>query len=88
MKAITVFSEAIRFLKDHLMSALNERNASNEIAVDDIMWVLTVPAIWTDTAKQFMREAAKQVRYKNPDASVCKCPVGISDIRNRLSSLV
>jgi hypothetical protein len=22
---------------------------------DEIQWILTVPAIWTDTAKQFMR---------------------------------
>ena len=29
--------------------------------VQDITWVLTVPAIWTDSAKQFMREAAVQV---------------------------
>jgi hypothetical protein len=27
----------------------------------DILWVLTVPAIWSDEAKQFMREAAIQV---------------------------
>ncbi|XP_056006367.1 heat shock 70 kDa protein 12A-like [Ostrea edulis] len=27
---------------------------------DDILWVLTVPAIWSDEAKQFMREAAIQ----------------------------
>ena len=26
-----------------------------------IRWVLTVPAIWSDPSKQFMREAAKQV---------------------------
>ena len=28
----------------------------------DIQWVLTVPAIWTPKAKQFMREAAYEVR--------------------------
>jgi hypothetical protein len=27
----------------------------------DIRWVLTVPAIWNDGAKQFMREAAEKV---------------------------
>lgn len=31
---------------------------------DDILWVLTVPAIWTDQAKQFMRDAAIQVFIK------------------------
>ena len=29
---------------------------------DDIQWVLTIPAIWTPKAKQFMREAAFEVR--------------------------
>lgn len=28
---------------------------------NDILWVLTVPAIWSDQAKQFMRDAAIQV---------------------------
>jgi len=27
----------------------------------DISWVLTVPAIWSDGSKQFMREAAEMV---------------------------
>ena len=31
----------------------NESSWSN-----DILWALTVPAIWSDQAKQFMREAA------------------------------
>ncbi|XP_062588783.1 heat shock 70 kDa protein 12A-like [Saccostrea cucullata] len=31
----------------------------------DILWVLTVPAIWSDEGKQFMREAALQVGIKD-----------------------
>lgn len=31
------------------------------ISNSDILWVLTVPAIWSDSAKQFMRLAAVQV---------------------------
>ena len=61
MVAIDVFSGAIKYLKDHLIKALNARNACNEISADDINWVLTVPAIWSDPAKQFMREAAEKV---------------------------
>ena len=34
-----------------------------EIDVKKIKWVLTVPAIWENKAKQFMREAFKQVKY-------------------------
>jgi molecular chaperone DnaK (HSP70) len=31
------------------------------VTEDDISWVLTVPAIWSDAAKQFMKEAAVKV---------------------------
>lgn len=58
MKAIDVFSGAISYLKSHLMNSVNDRNSGNRITVDKIRWVLTVPAIWSDGAKQFMREAA------------------------------
>lgn len=27
----------------------------------DVFWVLTVPAIWSDKAKQFMRKSAEEV---------------------------
>lgn len=30
---------------------------------DDVKWVLTVPAIWKQPAKQFMREAAYEVTF-------------------------
>lgn len=36
----------------------------SEIIETDIAWVLTVPAIWNDGAKQFMREAAEMVSYQ------------------------
>jgi hypothetical protein len=32
------------------------------IEENEITWVLTVPAIWRESAKQFMREAANAVR--------------------------
>ena len=31
----------------------------HDIEADDIRWVLTVPAAWSDLAKQFMRKAAE-----------------------------
>ncbi|XP_056006368.1 heat shock 70 kDa protein 12A-like [Ostrea edulis] len=36
------------------------KNSNVLSSSDDILWVLTVPAIWSDEAKQFMREAAIQ----------------------------
>ena len=65
LPALTIFSMAIKFLKDHLMDTLDKRDT--HIRLDDIQWVLTVPAIWNDPAKQFMREAAEKVKlYFSP----------------------
>lgn len=38
---------------------------------DSVRWVLTVPAIWKQPAKQFMREAAYLVR-------TCRQSVGVA----------
>lgn len=62
MKALDVFSAAIEFLKNHLINSVNKRSSANEVDLTAIRWVLTVPAIWSDSAKQFMREAAEKVR--------------------------
>ena len=60
LPAIDVFSSSIKFLKDDFLSNLQGTYLGN-ITKDDIHWVLTVPAIWTDGSKQFMREAAIKV---------------------------
>ena len=62
MKAIDVFSRAIEYLKTHLLTTVNGRNRGNAVNVENIRWVLTVPEIWSDSSKQFMREAAEKVR--------------------------
>ncbi|KAH3891131.1 hypothetical protein DPMN_015220 [Dreissena polymorpha] len=56
--ALTVFSLSIRFMKDDLCKISESQVAG--LKADDIHWVLTVPAIWNDSAKQFMRLAAEQ----------------------------
>ncbi|XP_056013353.1 heat shock 70 kDa protein 12B-like isoform X2 [Ostrea edulis] len=58
MPAMTIFTMAIKYFKDHLMGTLKSRVVN--ITEDVILWVLTVPAIWDDGAKQFMREAAAE----------------------------
>ncbi|XP_060582170.1 heat shock 70 kDa protein 12B-like isoform X2 [Ruditapes philippinarum] len=57
LRAMDVFAMGIKFLKDVLLGMLCNKHTGN-ISLDDIHWVLTVPAIWTDGSKQFMREAA------------------------------
>lgn len=61
MKAFEVFFAAIKFFRDHLHDTLEKRGTG--VRETNIQWVLTVPAIWDDDAKQFMREATEKVRY-------------------------
>lgn len=56
---MTIFSMSIRYLKGHFLESLNKQKIG--IEETDILYVLTVPAIWDDSAKQFMREAAVEV---------------------------
>ncbi|KAL4220205.1 Heat shock 70 kDa protein 12A [Mactra antiquata] len=59
LPAIDVFSLAIEFLSQDLKEHM-ESQLGNFTDVVKTMWVITVPAIWTDVAKQFMREAAEK----------------------------
>ena len=63
MLALIVFSHALRFFKDHCLQELSDQS-STRIVNDDIRWVITVPAIWRQPAKQFMRQAAYEVSTK------------------------
>lgn len=47
----------------HLKSAFVKQleEATKGVPDDWIRWVITVPAIWDDSAKQFIREAAEKV---------------------------
>ncbi|VDI34561.1 Hypothetical predicted protein, partial [Mytilus galloprovincialis] len=58
LPAIDVFSLSIKALKDNLKSTVEIKNI--ELNDKKTKWVLTVPAIWTDTAKQFMRKSAEK----------------------------
>lgn len=61
MKAMDVFSICIKYLKDTMLSSMNKQIAEGNFIENDIDFVLTVPAIWGDEAKLFMREAAIKV---------------------------
>ena len=61
MSAMDVFSAAINFLKKQFLNNIKDRDPRKNITVDKVRWVLTVPAIWGFSAKQFMREAAQKV---------------------------
>ncbi|XP_056013062.1 heat shock 70 kDa protein 12A-like [Ostrea edulis] len=57
MNAMDIFSMSIKHLKNSMMDMMNKKIAF-KILEKDIDYVLTVPAIWGDAAKMFMREAA------------------------------
>ena len=53
-------------MKDEALGVLASETGDKDFNVLDIQWVLTVPAIWTPRAKQFMREAAYEVTWLIP----------------------
>ena len=59
MRALHVFSASIRYMKEVVLRKM--QNAIMNLKESDFHWVLTVPAIWEDGAKQFMRIAANEV---------------------------
>lgn len=66
MSALKVFSLSIKYLKDHCVGVMKDRgilssNPKDKPIITDpeeIKFVLTVPAIWTDRSKHFMRVSA------------------------------
>ena len=58
-KALDVFARSIEFLKKECNNCLEANNF--KVSDDEIQWVLSVPSIWDESAKQFMRTAAEKV---------------------------
>uniref|UniRef100_A0A8B9JBX6 Heat shock protein 12A n=1 Tax=Astyanax mexicanus TaxID=7994 RepID=A0A8B9JBX6_ASTMX len=57
IRPMKVFSESLRFMKDHALKMIRKYTAGVKYSASDATWILTVPAIWSAAAKQFMREA-------------------------------
>lgn len=61
LDALEVFSKSLNYMREMVMDMLKKDDthvANNE---DNIEWIITVPAIWEEVAKQFVRKAAKKV---------------------------
>ena len=59
MAALQVFSIVFTELGQCILHQINlSKVASITVTADDVCWMITIPAIWTDEARQFMREAA------------------------------
>ncbi|XP_060555962.1 heat shock 70 kDa protein 12B-like, partial [Ruditapes philippinarum] len=62
--AANLFGMSVKFLVNDMLTSAN-KGIDGIIRPSEINLVLTVPAIWSDAAKQFMREVAKE-------AGICK----------------
>ena len=60
MAAMDVFSLSMKYLKDHMEEAIRKNNEDAYL----MKYVLTVPSLWDDAAKQFMKEAAINVSHR------------------------
>uniref|UniRef100_T1ISH6 Heat shock 70 kDa protein 12A n=1 Tax=Strigamia maritima TaxID=126957 RepID=T1ISH6_STRMM len=64
--ALTIFTLALSYFKKHALQELSDQSATR-ILNEDIRWVITVPAIWRQPAKQFMRQAAYEAGLALPE---------------------
>ncbi|XP_060583162.1 heat shock 70 kDa protein 12B-like [Ruditapes philippinarum] len=91
MPAMTIFGMSIRYLRNHLLKRLEKEEPW--IKESDIKYVLTVPAIWKENAKQFMRKAAVEAGIQSsnlklalePEAASIWCQIATDEARTMLS---
>ncbi|XP_053399692.1 heat shock 70 kDa protein 12B-like [Mercenaria mercenaria] len=76
MPALVIFAHAIRYLKNNFMQTVHNR--VQNVKDTDVNYVLTVPAIWNDMAKRFMREAAIEAGIPNDQITLALEPEAAS----------
>lgn len=57
--AIDIFERIIRVMKSHFENTV--KDCGSVYKDDNVLYVLTVPAIWSESAKEFMKKAAIKV---------------------------
>lgn len=62
LAALEVFSKSLEYMKEMVLKKISEECEDLVPTVERIHWIVTVPAIWDEFAKQFMRNAAEKVR--------------------------
>lgn len=56
---MVIFVHTIKALKTHFENAAKNRGVV--FKPEDVLYVFTVPAIWSESAKEFMKKAAIKV---------------------------
>ncbi|XP_062590302.1 heat shock 70 kDa protein 12B-like [Saccostrea cucullata] len=78
MAAVDIFAKVIGYLKQHVLTRLKEMDSKLNLAPSDIQWVVTVPAIWDDKAKFFMRKAAEKAGIEGRNLTLALEPEAAS----------
>nr|XP_022291963.1 heat shock 70 kDa protein 12A-like [Crassostrea virginica] len=82
VQAIDVFKHAIKYFRNQMLETITKKGLGVQEA--NIRWVLTVPAIWTDTAKQFMIAAAEGAGISKSKLTIALEPEAASIYCNSL----
>lgn len=77
MRAMNVFSLCIKHLKDTMIKVMTDKKTF-DIKDTHVDFVITVPAIWGDAAKLFMREAAINAGIKSDQLTLALEPEAAS----------
>ncbi|XP_060582887.1 heat shock 70 kDa protein 12A-like [Ruditapes philippinarum] len=77
LPAIDVFAMAIEYLVNDMHDVINKR-MFGVLERSEVHWVITVPAFWTDSAKQFMRKAGEQAGIDDCKLSIALEPEAAS----------
>ena len=80
MPLLQVISESLKVISDRALLKLSEQ--IGKVSKQKIRWVLTVPALWTEDQKQFMRRASLQAgiidELNSTNLLLCLEPEGAS----------
>lgn len=81
MPLMTVIAESLRFISQRALQKLEEQ-IGKCVNVKKIRWVLTVPALWSEEHKLFMRKAAVEAgiieQSNSAELLLCLEPEGAS----------
>lgn len=72
LPVIEVFSKSVQYMKDHAVDHLKKNGIT--YPEKETKWVITVPAIWTDSAKLAMRRAAEKAGIISTHLSIALEP--------------
>ena len=81
LTAVLVIAACLRYISAHALKVLGGQ-ARFDICMADVLWVVTVPAIWNDCAKGIMRRAAfdagMMAYLRSPQLVLCLEPEAAS----------